>query len=219
MSDSLVTRWPQAQAALETCYYPPHGTPWPPLRYRGVPCQQIAPDLWALGELVRTLQPAVMVETGTAAGGTALYLADQLALGRHDGVVLTMDLGPRPAALAGRDDLGYCCGASTVPAVVAFIRAAVGSRGGPVLVTLDSSHDAATVAAELAVYAPLVTGGSYLVVQDTNLGASVMPAHGPGPAVALAAYLAAHPGEWVVDLDVQPPITCHPGGWLRRVAP
>jgi cephalosporin hydroxylase len=57
-----------------------------------------------------------------------------------------------------------------------------------VLVMFDSGKD--HVRAELHACAALVTPGSYLFVEDTNLnGHPVESDHGPGPAEAIAAFL------------------------------
>lgn len=205
------------QTAFEAAYYPPTGQPWAPPSWRGVPCQKLATDLWALGELVMRLRPGLILELGTAAGGTALFLADVLALSGSLGQVLTVD--PAPVRLV-HSRVTCLTGDSLDPAIQT--RAAIAAGGLPqglaVLVLLDSDHRAAHVAAELAAYAPLVTVGSYCVVEDTNLGATVLPGHGPGPAGPVAAWVAAHPDQWVVDTAVEPPLTTNPGGYLRRVA-
>ena len=49
------------------------------------------------------------------------------------------------------------------------------ARGSASLVMLDSNHSRAHVAAELALYAPLVTPGSYIVACD-GIMAQVAPA-------------------------------------------
>jgi cephalosporin hydroxylase len=87
------------------------------------------------------------------------------------------------------------------------------------MVVLDSDHTAAHVFAELTLLAPLVTPGCYLVVEDTIVnGNPVLPDFGPGPAEAVARYLALEPSLFVVDRDREKfRLTFNPGGYLRRI--
>jgi cephalosporin hydroxylase len=46
------------------------------MSYRGIPVLKNPCDLWVTMELFWTLQPAAIVETGTAHGGSATFYAD-----------------------------------------------------------------------------------------------------------------------------------------------
>jgi cephalosporin hydroxylase len=86
-----------------------------------------------------------------------------------------------------------------------------------VMVILDSDHSREHVLAELRGYADLVTPGSYLIVEDTNVnGNPVFPDHGPGPMEAVEAFL----GEDArFAVDTRPErllLTFNPRGYLRR---
>jgi cephalosporin hydroxylase len=189
---------------------------WKRTSWLGVPAQKTPLDLWVYQELLYTVRPRVIVETGTAHGGSTLYLASVCDLLRR-GEVVSIDLhdpGQRPR----HPRITYVSGSSTAPEVFNRVVELIAGRD-PVLVILDSDHARDHVLAELRLYAPLVTSGSYLVVEDTNVnGNPVFPEHGPGPAEALAEYLAGNP-EFDVDTECEKfGLTFNPGGYLRRRA-
>jgi cephalosporin hydroxylase len=91
------------------------------------------------------------------------------------------------------------------------------AEGKPTMVVLDSDHSAAHVLAELRAYAPLVTPGCYLIVEDGNVnGHPVEPSFGPGPWEATKQFLAE---SNVFDVDREREkylLTFNPTGYLRR---
>jgi cephalosporin hydroxylase len=187
------------------------GTSW-----LGVPVQKCPLDLWVYQEILARLRPALILETGTAGGGSALFLASVCDLLGH-GRVLTVDIAEQEGR-PRHPRIRYLHGDSVAPDVVAAV-CAEASELEPVVVILDSDHELGHVRAELRAYAPLVTLGSYLIVEDTNLnGHPVLPEFGPGPREALAEFLAKSAG-FVVDCDCEKfGMTFNPGGYLRRVA-
>lgn len=172
-------------------------------------------DLWLYQEILHRVRPAVIVETGTAFGGSALFLAtvcDALGHGR----VISIDLEPRP----GRPDhprITYVTGSSTAPETIESVRRLIGADQ-PVMVLLDSDHAETHVRQELDQYHPFVTPGSYLIVEDTNLnGHPVEPDHGPGPWEALAAFTPSHP-EFEHDTSMDKFLfSFNPRGYLKRL--
>jgi cephalosporin hydroxylase len=70
----------------------------------------------------------------------------------------------------------------------------------------------------MQIYSKLVTPGSYLVVQDTNLnGHPVEPNFGPGPMEAVQEFLKTN-DNFVADRSREKFfLTFYPGGWLKRI--
>lgn len=166
-----------------------------------------------IGELIHRVKPDLIIETGTAAGGTALFFRDMARMVNPAAEVVTIDLDYN--GMAHEDGIAQIVGSSVDPDIVRAVSAMAQSKR--VLVDLDSDHKMPHVLAELEAYAPLVSAGSYLIVEDTNInGNPVFPDCGPGPAEALAAFLPRHP-EFSPDLDCEKfGVTFFPGGWLRR---
>jgi len=188
---------------------------WKRCRWRDVPLHKFPGDVMTYARLIFQLRPRWIVELGTLFGGSALFFADLLEL-LNKGQVITVDVDP-PPCLPPHPRLRFIRGDCHDPRVAEWVHDLVAERRGPVLVTLDADHRAEAVRRQLDLYADLVTRGSYLVVEDTNLnGHPVAPYFGPGPAEALAEWLPDHP-EFAADPSCEGHlITMSPGGWLRR---
>jgi cephalosporin hydroxylase len=189
------------------------GGTWRATTWMGVPVAKCPLDLWAYQEILCQVRPELVIECGTYAGGSALFFAHLCDL-LGTGQVLTIDLDGHPIPRHPR--LGQLVGPSTAPEVVAAVRRLAEGKG-PVLVSLDSDHRAGHVLQELRLYGPLVTAGSYLVVEDTNVnGNPVRPDFGPGPREAVAAFLRECP-DFEVDRSREKfLLTFNPGGYLRK---
>ena len=182
----------------------------------GEPLWQNTIDLWTIQEVISRVRPALLIETGTYGGGSALFYANLMDLMDH-GRVVTIDVQYEPDTRHPR--VHFISGSSTDPAVLDQVRSPVDSAGGPVMVILDSDHREAHVAAELRAYAEFVTPGSYILVQDGIMD-ELLPAlrkDTPGPVPAIRGFLESHP-EFVEDRELSERflITSHPHGWLRR---
>lgn len=193
------------------------------LTWLGIPILQLAEDLLVMQELIWKLRPDVIVETGTAEGGGALFYASILEfLGK--GTVLTIDTVVRdhnPEALARSNRIRFLQGSSTDDAVVAEVRRWI-EPGHTVLVTLDSDHTFLHVRREMELYSPLVTPGSYLVVFDGVMEALAdAPSGSPAwatdnPAAAIRDFLVQHDAFEVDPHPNRLGATYGPGGFLRR---
>jgi cephalosporin hydroxylase len=181
----------------------------------GHPIWQNVLDLWTTQEVLAALKPALLIECGTNRGGAALFYANLFDL-LGQGEVVSIDVERMHDRRHPR--VTFLIGSSTSPEILAQVRNAVERVRGPVFVILDSDHRQAHVARELEAYAPLVTPGSYLLVQDGVIDTLPVFAHGrPGPLPAIHAFLRTHP-EFEVDRAKSERflVTHHPSGWLRR---
>jgi cephalosporin hydroxylase len=185
------------------------------VRWLGQPVWQNVLDLWTIQEVITRLRPGLIIETGTNRGGTALFYAHLCELLGH-GRVVTIDVTRMHDLEHPRAT--FVIGSSIEADVIAFVRARADESAGSVFVVLDADHRADHVQAELEAYAPLVTAGSYILVQDGVI--DTLPtarAERPGPLVAIRRFLPRHP-EFAVDdaLSHRFLISSHPMGWLRR---
>lgn len=183
--------------------------------WMGVPIWQNVLDLWTIQETIVELRPALLIETGTNRGGSALFYAHLMDL-LGSGRVLTIDV----ERLHDLDHprIEFLHGSSVDPEIAEQVRAAAAQADGPVMVILDANHARDHVSAELDLYGPLVTPGSLLLSQDGVIDQLAMFADSrPGPLPANAAFLASHPEfEHDAERNSRFLITQHPLGWLRR---
>jgi cephalosporin hydroxylase len=195
-------------------YYGSPGRTWKNTRWLNVTAYKTPLDLWIYQELIVSLEPELIIETGTAHGGSALFLATVCdAVGA--GEILTIDIEDRDGRPT-HDRVTYLTGSSTAPETLAALRQRALGKA-PVLVILDSDHSREHVLAELRCCADFVTPGSYLVVEDTNLnGHPVLPGYGPGPMEAVQDFLRERSDFRPDEEQEKFFLSFNPGGFLRR---
>jgi len=214
--------------------------------WMGRPIIQYPQDMVAMQELVWSVRPDLIIETGIAHGGSLVLSASLLALlDMSDAIEAGTTLDPRASRrkvlgvdidirahnraaieahpMASR--IAMVQGSAIAPEVVAQVRDfAKGYQR--VLVCLDSMHTHEHVLGELEAYAPLVTPGSYCVVFDTFV--EDMPPRffadrpwdvGNNPKTAVRQWLAGH-AEFEIDTEMEQrlQVTVAPQGFLRRKA-
>ena len=211
----------------------------------GRPIIQYPQDIVAMQELIWTVKPDLIIETGIAHGGSLIFSASMLALielaenaSKPVGAttselkrkVLGIDIDIRAHNRAAIEDHPFsdCIqmiqGSSISMDVIEQVNV-IAKNYRRVLVCLDSNHTHDHVLAELEAYASLTSIGSYCVVFDTfveNMPADLFPDRpwGPGnsPKTAAQEYLKTHP-EFEIDKGIQNKllITVAPDGYLKRV--
>jgi cephalosporin hydroxylase len=184
-------------------------------RWLGVPIWQNVLDAWTIQETIADVRPALLIETGTHRGGSALMYAHLMDLLGH-GRVITIDIVDAHQLRHPR--VTFLHGSSIDSDIVREVTEQAAAADGPVMVVLDGDHSREHVARELELYAPLVTPGSYLLSQD-----GVIDQFGffrdsrPGPLDANQAFLEGHPEfEHDRERNERFGLTHHPLGWLRR---
>lgn len=199
-------------------------------------CVKTPSDLARYAALLDEVKPDLIIETGTFSGKSALWFSRwapvlTIDVDRSHVDALTAHMFDHQSTDPARHVVRLTGSSSTAawPVEVCTQRAAQCER---VFVSLDSDHSAAHVIAEMAAYGPLVTVGSYMVVEDTIVRwcPHEMKPEGPyegSPLDAVDYYRgrdgdSLHIGGCVFDIDFdienRYATTQFPSGWLKRVA-
>jgi cephalosporin hydroxylase len=200
--------------AFHRLYYDSQKTTWKQTFWLGRGVRKCPLDLWVYQEILVETVPDLIIETGTYVGGSAYYFATVCDL-IGQGEIVTIDVD-KHAGRPRHRRITYIHGSAVDDDVVKRVHGRA-RRARSVMVVLDSDHSRDHVLRELELYAPLVTSGCYLVVEDTNVnGHPVSPAFGPGPMEAVTEFL-----ETTDDFEVDRGreklfLTFNPSGYLRR---
>lgn len=192
----------------------------------GVEIQKCDDDLLRYRDAVEYSRPDVIIETGTRAGGSALWFHKELGL-----EVISIDVSPqftRGEPYRG-PGIQWIRGSSIDLGVVKHVLPLI--TGKRVMVSLDADHHSPHVQAEMATWAPYVSPGCYLVVEDgcfdmfhrsgmpdrARIGGSKIPEIG-GPMHAIERSSIAMSYGWARDEDLEAltPVSHSPGGWWCR---
>lgn len=155
--------------------------------YRGVPAQKCPFDYVMYQMIIHDLKPDLIIEVGTNCGGGSMYLADLLTL-EGKGVVHTIDIEDRTPEQVKQH-----------PRIKRFLGGWQGydltnAEGfKTILVIEDGSHTYEDTIGALIKLHPLVTKGSYLIVEDGIVSAlGVDHQFNGGPLKAIREFLASN---------------------------
>ncbi len=192
----------------------------------GIPIIQYPGDIIAMQELIWKVRPDLIIETGVAHGGSAVFYASMLEL-IGKGRVVAIDVEIRKYnhvaieahPLSKRIELitGSSVDQSTIESVSAMAK-----KANTVLVVLDSNHSYEHVLKEMKLYAPMVTDESYMVTMDGAQGQVYDIPSGKeewredNPLRAIETFLAEYGERWEIDKRyTRFGVTSNPNGYLR----
>jgi cephalosporin hydroxylase len=199
----------------------------------GRPIIQLPEDMFRLQELIWSVRPDVVIETGVAHGGSLVFHAGLCRLlGRGRVIGIDIEIRPHNREAIEAHPLAELItlieGSSIDSGTVERVRRHVGAQDR-VMVLLDSCHEKAHVLRELEAYAPLVSVGSYIIVMDGIMQEVVgAPRTRPdwtwnNPQQAAADFVAANSAYEIVEPRfafnegaVTERVTYWPGGIIRR---
>ncbi|MFQ5843387.1 MAG: cephalosporin hydroxylase family protein [Planctomycetota bacterium] len=200
----------------------------------GRPIIQLPDDLVRIQEVIFSVQPDVIVETGIAHGGGLVFYAG-LCRAMDRGRVIGIDIEIRPHNRRAIEEhflfpwIDLIEGDSIAPKTVAQVEERIGPDER-VMVLLDSRHTRDHVLGELRAYGPFVSVGSYAVAMDgimANLAGAPRsePDWSWNNPLSAAREFAEHNPDFVIEEPAFPfnegtvtdRVTYWPGGFLKRV--
>lgn len=172
-------------------------------------------DLWIYQEIIFNLKPDIIIESGTADGGGAFFLASICDM-LDNGKVITIDIEEKENRPQHKR-INYLLGSSISEEITAQIKEEI-SGSNTIMVILDSDHHKEHVLEDLRIYSHSVTKNSYIIVEDTNInGHPVFPGFGPGPMEAVEEFLNENKDFKVDEIKEQFSLTFNPRGYIDDI--
>jgi cephalosporin hydroxylase len=171
-------------------------------------------EYWVYQEMIVELSPDVIIEIGNKHGGSTLYLAhicDLLKKGKIIGVDISHDTIPEFVRSHPRINLieGDAC--KKIDSVKELI-----AENDKVLIIEDSSHTYENTLNVLNTYSPILTAGSYFIVEDSICHHGLSEGPNPGPYEAIESFVENNSGYEIDRGRESFFITWNPKGYLRK---
>ena len=199
----------------------------------GISIVQTPQDMVAMQELIYSVKPDLIIETGIARGGSLIFYASLLKLlgGKRKVIGIDINVNRENAINTSKvrkhkfgKYITMLEGSSTDPHIINKVKK-IAKNYKKVFVCLDSAHSHSHVLKELQAYSGLVSRGSYIVVFDTMaeyLSRKIIGERpwgkGNSPATAVRSFLSTIK-IFIVDSGIENKIliTSNPGGFLKRI--
>ncbi len=189
---------------------------WNNTYWLGKKVQKCPLDLWIYQEIIYKLKPDKIIECGTYKGGSAFYLASLCDL-INTGKIITIDI-VEDEGRPQHERIQYLIGSSTSDEILTQVKMEI-EEGEKVLVILDSNHTKNHVLNELKIYSSIVSIGSYIIIEDTNLDSIFKKRKNKwaGPWEAVNEFLKEN-RDFIIDKDKEKLfMTFNPNGYLKKI--
>jgi len=188
-------------------------------RYRDIPMQKHPIEMALYPRLLWALKPRTIIEIGSFAGGSALWLADTLNSYGIDGRVVSVDIKP-PSPSYILQNVTFLEG-NTKNLAANLTADFLAALPRPWLVIEDAGHDYAGTIAVLRFFDPLLRSGEYIVVEDANVAEMGVDARlDGGPGRAIAEFLNDRSFDYELDIGYCDSygrnVTGNPNGYFRK---
>ena len=203
------------------------------------PIIQYPQDIVAFQEIVSSIKPDLIIETGIAHGGSLILSASLLCIldllegkdpieSKRSVIGIDIDIRKHNKEAILKHPLSYKIklieGSSIDQNIIKEVKN-ISKKFNKVLVALDSNHSHKHVLSELEAYANLVTKDSYCIVFDTiieNLPKNSFPDRnwevGNNAMTAVKEWLNSNPNFKIdKEIDKKLLISCAPNGYLKRL--
>lgn len=193
---------------------------WYTTHWMGHRVMQYPTDLIVKQEILFSVKPDLLIECGTAHGGSSLFYAHMFDL-IGSGHIVSIDIEDYPNRPT-HPRIDYIKGSTIDPEILGKVTDLAKTSQGPVMVVLDSLHTRDHVLRELEAYHSFVTPGSYLIVEDGDINGhpvftDFQPEFGPGPFEATQEFLSRN-RQFEVDKNCERYLMSHhPSGYLKKI--
>lgn len=177
-----------------------------------IPTQKNPLDAWIFQEIICETKPDVIIECGSACGGSALYMAMVMDRIKH-GKIISIELKDMKN-FPKHPRITYLIGDSTSSEIIQQIQTLITPKD-KIMVILDSDHHKDHVLREMGIYAPMVSFGQYIIVEDTFWKSDE---DNMGPEDAIQEFIKKNPEMFEIDKEREKfLITYNPDGYLKKI--
>lgn len=187
--------------------------------YRDIPMIKHPMDMTLYTRLIWEVRPRTILEIGSYAGGSAVWMADLLKTFGIDGRVISLDIKP-PSPKYRPDNVSFLQGDSSELGKT-LTDDVLASLPRPWLIIEDAGHHYRPTLDTLDFFDPKLRSGEYIVVEDANVTEMGVDArYDGGPARAITEFLRRHADDYEIDVrycdQYGRNVTGNPNGYLRK---
>lgn len=188
-------------------------------KWMGISAYKNPLDCWIYQEIIYEVKPDIIIEIGSAEGGSTLYLANLLSL-LGKGKIISVDISHDKFKAKAKNIVRITGNSSSAEIIK---RVNIMCRGKKCLVIQDGDHTTEGVTNDLINYSGLVSEGSYFIVEDGIVDVikpkdkKIHWQEESGPLPAIKKFLKIN-NNFIIDKSKERYIiTYNPSGFLKRI--